>query len=98
MLKHFEPFGIGNPAPMLVSRGVTMAAPPSKAGADGLKLRLATATGDVEAIGWGMAALGREIGAGDQVDIAYRLERDEYRGVSRLSLRLADIRKSTGHG
>jgi single-stranded-DNA-specific exonuclease len=92
MLKHFEPFGIGNPAPMLVSRGVRMAAPPAKAGTEGLKLRLATSTGEIEAIGWGMAAMARQFDAGDAVDIAYRLERDEYRGVSRLSLRIADLK------
>lgn len=94
LLKHFEPFGIGNPAPMLVSRGVRLAAPPGKAGADGLKLRLATAAGDVEAIGWGMGALARTLDVSHPVDVAYRLERDEFRGVSRLSLRLADIRRA----
>jgi single-stranded-DNA-specific exonuclease len=94
VLRHFEPFGVGNPAPMLVSRGVRVAAPPGRAGADGLKLRLETGTGEVEAIGWGMSALGRGLAPGDAVDVAYRLERDEYRGVSRLSLRLVDLRRA----
>nr|MCU0636801.1 single-stranded-DNA-specific exonuclease RecJ [Gemmatimonadaceae bacterium] len=47
LLRHFEPFGIGNPAPMLVSRAVRLSAPPGRAGADGLKLRLETGQGDV---------------------------------------------------
>jgi single-stranded-DNA-specific exonuclease len=98
MLKHFEPFGIGNPAPMLVSRRVLMAAPPAKAGPEGLKLRLATSTGEIEAIGWGMAPLARGLDAGDSIDVAYRLERDEYRGVSKLSLRLADLKRSEATG
>ncbi|MCU0650555.1 MAG: hypothetical protein MUF00_21385, partial [Gemmatimonadaceae bacterium] len=63
-----------------------------RAGADGLKLRLETGAGEVEAIGWGLAGLARGLSSGDAVDVAYRLERDEYRGVSKLSLRLADLR------
>jgi single-stranded-DNA-specific exonuclease len=75
-----------------------MAAPPAKAGPEGLKLRLATSTGEIEAIGWGMAPLARGLDAGDSVDVAYRLERDEYRGVSKLSLRLADLKRSEATG
>ena len=33
-----------------------------------------------------------ELPAGGVVDIAFRLERDEYQGVSRLQARIADIR------
>jgi single-stranded-DNA-specific exonuclease len=91
MLRHFEPFGIGNPTPVLVARGVTLAARPRVIGNDGLKLRLDTGAGELEAIGWGMADRAGEFDVANRVDIAFRLERDEYRGESRLQARIADI-------
>ena len=91
ILRHFEPFGIGNPTPVLVARNVMLAAPPKVVGKDGLKLRLSTGAGELEAIGWGMAPRIAEFDAAVPVDVAFRLERDEYRGASRLQARLADI-------
>jgi single-stranded-DNA-specific exonuclease len=60
-------------------------------GKDGLKLRLDTGSGVLEAIGWGMADRSAEFDTAVPVDIAFRLERDEYRGESRLQARIADI-------
>src|SRR6478672_219933 len=42
LLKHLEPCGVGNPSPMLVTRGVHLAAPPRVVGKQGLKLRIET--------------------------------------------------------
>ncbi len=91
MLRHFEPFGVGNPTPVLVARAVRLAAAPKVVGKDGLKLRLDTGSGVLEAIGWGMADRSAEFDTANPVDIAFRLERDEYRGESRLQARIADI-------
>lgn len=96
LFRHFEPFGIGNPAPVLLARNVTIARPPKLIGRDGLKLALDTGTGSLEAIGWGFATRAAEFGPGSKVDIAFRLERDEYRGESYLQARIADIRASEG--
>jgi single-stranded-DNA-specific exonuclease len=91
-LRHFEPFGVGNPSPVFVVRNVTAAGPARVVGRDGLKLTLVGAAGtEIEAIGWGMAALAPTISAGAALDVAFRLERDEYNGVSRLQARIADI-------
>jgi single-stranded-DNA-specific exonuclease len=92
LFRHFEPFGIGNPTPVLLSRNVTLARPPRLVGKDGLKLVLDTGTGSLEAIGWGFAPRAEEFQAGTKVDIAFRLERDEYRGESYLQARIADVR------
>jgi single-stranded-DNA-specific exonuclease len=92
LFRHFEPFGIGNPTPVLLARNVTLARPPKLVGKDGLKLVLDTGTGSLEAIGWGLAARAGEFQAGAKVDIAFRLERDEYRGESYLQARIADVR------
>lgn len=94
LFRHFEPFGIGNPTPVLLARNVTLTAPPRTIGRDGLKLVLGMGTGSLEAIGWGLASRAGEFQPGGTVDVAFRLERDEYRGESRLQARIADIRAS----
>ncbi|MFI5242469.1 MAG: hypothetical protein ACHQRL_05630, partial [Gemmatimonadales bacterium] len=91
LLRHFEPFGPSNPTPVLVSRGVRLAAPARVIGDGHLKLRLQTGGPDLEAIGWGMGALASELGVGSSIDIAYRLERDEWNGQARLQAKLAAV-------
>ncbi len=92
VLRHFEPFGVGNPAPLFVARNVTAAAPPRIVGRDGLKLRLTGTSGaQIDAIGWGMAEMAPRIVPGAPLDVVFRLERDEYHGESRLQAKLADI-------
>jgi single-stranded-DNA-specific exonuclease len=93
LLRHLEPCGMGNPSPMLVTREVRLAAPPRVIGQGGLKLRIDTDGGEaLEAIGWSLGGRVRELDMSRPLDIAYRLERDEYQGVSRLQARLADFR------
>jgi single-stranded-DNA-specific exonuclease len=84
---------MGNPSPMLVTRGVRLAAPPRRVGNGGLKLLIESVTHEpIEAIGWSLGARIGELDVSRPFDIAYRLERDEYRGVSRLQARLSDFR------
>jgi len=93
LLRHFEPFGPSNPTPVLVSRGVRLAAPARVMGDGHLKLRLRTDAGELEAIGWGMANLASELDVAIPFDIAYRLERDDWNGVPRLQAKLAAVRR-----
>lgn len=92
LVRHFEPFGVGNPAPMFHARGARLTCPPRKVGGDGLKLSIDMMRGELEAIGWGLASRAASLDMARALDIAFKLERDEYRGVSRLRLRLADLR------
>jgi single-stranded-DNA-specific exonuclease len=92
LLRHLEPCGVGNPSPMLFTRGVRLAAPPRVVGPGGLKLRLQTDNGPLDAIGWSLGARIAELDVSRPFDIAYRLVRDEYQGVSRLQAKLADFR------
>jgi single-stranded-DNA-specific exonuclease len=95
LLHHLEPCGMGNPAPMLMTRGVRLSVPPRVVGTDGLKLRIDTGNGtSLEAIGWSLGPRIGELDINRPIDIAYRLERDEYQGVSRLQARLADFRSA----
>ena len=91
LLRHFEPFGPSNPTPVIVSRGVRLAGPARVMGDGHLKLRLATAAGELEAIGWGMASLAGELDLSIPFDIAYRLERDDWNGAPRLQLKIAAV-------
>ena len=92
LLKHLEPCGASNPAPVLVSRDVRLAAPPQVVGQGGLKLRLASAGGGaLTMLGWGMGDRGRGLRVGDVLDVAFRLERDDWNGEQRLQGRLADF-------
>ena len=92
LLRHFEPFGMGNATPVLVSRGVRIAARPRVLKGEGLKLRLEQNGVAIDALGWGMAALAPSLSEGMSVDVAYRLERDEYKGEHTLQARLSDVR------
>ena len=46
----------------------------------------------IDAIGWSLGARIGEVDVARPLDIAYRLERDEYQGVSRLQAKLLDFR------
>ncbi|HJU74494.1 MAG TPA: single-stranded-DNA-specific exonuclease RecJ [Gemmatimonadaceae bacterium] len=91
-VRHFEPFGMGNPAPTFVSRGMTLLNAPRTVGTDGIKLSLRGEQGSLEAIGWGMADLAASLVPGATLDVAYRLERDEFQGEERVVARLCAVR------
>ncbi len=91
LLRHMEPCGAGNPSPVLVSRGVTLAAPPRTVGKNGLRLVLQGGGHTLTAVGWGMAERKGELDVGRPIDVAFRLDRDEWKGESRLQARLTDF-------
>jgi single-stranded-DNA-specific exonuclease len=78
---------------MLVSRGVRIASRPRVLKGDGLKVTLEQDGATIDATGWGMAWHAPALREGTTVDVAYRLERDDYRGEHTLQARLADIRR-----
>lgn len=92
LLRHMEPFGIGNPGPLFVARSVTVATNATKIGANGVKFAVEAPHGTMEAVGWGLSDRSGELRAGATVDIAYKLERNEFRGKSTLQLGLVDFR------
>ncbi len=92
LLRHLEPCGAGNPSPVLIARGVTLAAPPRAIGRDGLRLTLQGGGHTLAAIGWGLADRRDELDVTRPIDVAFRLERDAWNGESRLQARLVDFR------
>jgi len=91
-LRHLEPFGVGNPGPVFVARGVEVIATPRKVGTDGLKLQLRTAGGAMDGVGWGLAARAGELRAGARIDLAYKLDINEYQGARTLQAVVQDFR------
>lgn len=94
LLRHFEPFGVGNATPVLAASGVRITAPPRVLRNGHLKLRLAGDGAEIDAIGWGMADIAPRLSTSTPLDVAFRLERDEWNGEPRLQARLADVRES----
>ena len=92
LLRHFEPFGIGNPAPLLATRGIRLAATPRVIGQNGLKFALRDEATELEGVWWGVSHRAAEWRATQVVDVAYRLERDLWKDTSRLVARLCDVR------
>lgn len=97
-MRHLEPFGVGNPGPVFVARGVRIGAPVRRIGTDGVKLALTTARGPMDAVGWGLAARAGELTRGAVVDIAYRLDVNEYQGTRTLQAVLQDFRSAAPGG
>lgn len=92
-LRHFEPFGVGNPAPVFATRGVRVTGAPRLIGQSGMRLRLGDGGTEIEGIWWGASERVGEFPLSAELDIAYRLERDTYQDRSRLIARLADARR-----
>jgi single-stranded-DNA-specific exonuclease len=94
LLRHFEPFGIGNGAPTLALDDARLAAAPRRIGRDGLRFSVALPSGAIDAITWGATSDAPTLSPATPVQLAFRLERDEYRGANTLQLRVQDVRMS----
>lgn len=92
LLRHFEPCGVGNPSPVLCMEGAQLNAPPRRIGTDGVKFDVALPTHTVGAIAWGDATQDASLDVGVPLDLAFRLERNEYRGTSSLQLKVQSVR------
>ena len=92
LLRSFEPFGIGNPGPTFAAHGVRLASSAGKIGNDGVKFMVDTPAGPIEAVGWGLAHRAADLVKGNMMDLAYRIERNVFRGTERLQLAILDFR------
>jgi single-stranded-DNA-specific exonuclease len=92
-LSRLGPFGIGNPEPMFLARGVTIAdAKVVGAGDRHLKLRLRDGRATWSAIAFDLG--GFAAAAGDRVDIVYCLQSDG-RPDAAMEIRVEDIRPAS---
>lgn len=93
-LSHFEPHGLGNPAPVFASRRVRVLERPKVLNDRGVRLKFGSRNGAVDGVWWGSTAISRtaELPPGSVVDVAYRLELDAYWDEPRLTMRIVDLR------
>jgi single-stranded-DNA-specific exonuclease len=94
-LQYMGPYGIGNPGPSFLARGVSLSGPAKIVGTDHLKLRLAKGRMGLEAIGFHLArrVSPKALGTGP-VDVVFQLHENEFRGVRRVQAHLKDIRRA----
>jgi len=92
-LNRLAPFGMGNPAPVLVTRALrVMEARPVGNGLH-LSLRLREESGRVvEGIWFGQGARSEQLAAGAAVEVCYRPRLDEWSGEVRVRLHVEDMR------
>ena len=89
LCRHLEPCGMGNAAPVFGVRGVEFTGR-QLVGANHLKGALQAATRSLDAIGFRLGDRLEELGRGP-VDAAFRLEQNEFRGMSTLQARLLTV-------
>lgn len=92
--RHLEPCGMGNASPVLGSRRIRVEGART-VGSNHLKATLSGEGGRVEAIAFGWADRFAEFGGG-LVDVAFKLERNEFRGTSSLQARVVALTPAEG--
>jgi single-stranded-DNA-specific exonuclease len=100
-LSRLEPYGTGNPEPVLAMSRVAFASARTVGeGGRHLKATLRVGGRTLEAIGFGMGGLAGRLAAGSGggapqaglSDIAFRPEMNEWQGLRRMELKLVDVR------
>lgn len=89
-----EPFGAGNPQPAFGLFGVTLTAVQPIGSGKHLRLTLRRGGNTFTALYFGVTEKEFPYAPGDNVDLAVRLEKNEYMGQVRVSIYIKDIRMS----
>jgi single-stranded-DNA-specific exonuclease len=95
LMRHLEPCGPGNPAPVFGVRGV-VARNARRVGEHHLRMTLDDGSGVLPAIGFRWADVVPDEWLGRPLDVAFRLERDEWQGQTTLQARVASLAPSAG--
>lgn len=94
LLHYLEPCGAGNPAPVFGVTG-TVARTHRTVGSNHLRLTLDDGTAQLGAIGFDWADRVAPSWWDGKLDVAFRLDRDEWRGVPRLQARIVQLRPAS---
>jgi len=95
LMRHLEPCGAGNPAPVFGVRGAR-AVGARRVGTNHLRFTLDDGSGALPAIGFQVADQVPQGWLEHPLDVAFRLERDDWQGRSTLQARVATIAPSGG--
>jgi single-stranded-DNA-specific exonuclease len=91
-LQRLAPFGMGNPAPILVTRQAMVEEIKRVGDRSHVALRLRSANGTALGAIWFRAgALGEELVVGGMVDVCFRPKLDEWDGSTRVQLVVEDV-------
>lgn len=97
-LSQLEPYGMGNSRPVfsMYHCAVEELRP---IGRDKQHVRMSMDCNGVrlQGVGWSMASLCEAVLAGDEVDVAFQLERNDFNGTSSPQLVLQDVHEQTEH-
>jgi len=97
-IMQLEPFGMGNPTPVFGACGVRLLSTPLILKEKHLKLKVGNGPRPLDALGWGWATRMPSLAAGQQVEMAFTLEQNNYQDVSRLQLVIKDLVATGGMG
>lgn len=89
-ISQLEPFGLGNPKPLLATRNLKVS--DIKLLSEGKHLKFKA--GDIDAIAFGMGDLKEFVTEGQLVDLAYHLELNRFNGSEILQLKVKDVKIS----
>ncbi len=87
-LEKFEPFGFGNPRPIFVTRSMQISDIRTVGNGKHLKFKV----DGIDAIAFGMGQQAISLKNGQQIDLAFYLEIDNYNGFEKLQLRIKDMK------
>lgn len=95
-IEQCRPFGQKNPTPLFLSRAVQiLSARTVGAGDKHLKLTVQSHYGKiVNAIGFGLGDRLKSLGLGDEIDVVYEIDVNEWNGNRELQMKVVDIKKS----
>lgn len=96
-IRELEPFGIGNPEPVFLSRDCLLTSF-QVVGNEGKHLRMWLTQGpkaspvDMEAIAFNQGALAKTLKPGTKIDVVYSLTLDNWNGQQKIKLRVRDTK------
>ncbi len=95
LLSYFGPFGIGNPNPVFLARGVGLLSPAREVGDGHLKLKVSQQDCSLDAIGFNLIERipPESLGTGP-VDLVFKLKLGVFRGRRRVEAHVLDVRPS----
>ncbi len=94
VVESLEPFGAGNPQPMFGLFGMTVTAIQPIGGGKHLRLTFKKGTANVTGLLFGVTEKDFAYTVGDRVDLAVRLEKNEYMGQVKVSIYIKEMRMS----
>jgi single-stranded-DNA-specific exonuclease len=97
-LAELQPFGMGNPTPVFGACGLRLVSTPRLLQEKHLKLRVGQGPRTLDVIGWGWAARIPAAAVGQEVDLAFTLEQNNYHDMASLQLVIKDLMISNGVG